>query len=50
MNDGIYEIYYTISGNCPDIDTTIINILPEPDISISVIQTLPCISYQDEYR
>ena len=45
INDGIYEIYYTISGNCPDIDTTIINILPEPDISISVSQTLPCISY-----
>ena len=46
INDGIYEIYYTISGNCPDIDTTLITILPEPDISISVSQTLPCISYQ----
>ena len=46
INDGIYEIYYTISGNCPDVDTAIITILPEPDIIISVSQTLPCISYQ----
>ena len=46
INDGIYEIYYTIPGNCPDIDTTLITILPEPDISISVSQTLPCVSYQ----
>ena len=46
MNDGTYEVYYTISGNCPDTDTASITLLPQPDIDVLVTQTLPCIGYQ----
>ena len=46
VNDGTYEVYYTITGNCPDSDTASITLLPEPDIDVTVTQTLPCIGYQ----
>ena len=46
VNDGTYEVYYTITGNCPDSDTASITLLPQPDIDVLVTQTLPCVSYQ----
>ena len=44
--DGVYDIYYTIDGNCPSRDTLSFTILPKPDINISLNQNLPCVGFQ----
>ena len=46
LEDGLYDIYYTIDGNCPSGDTLSFTILPKPDINISLSQNLPCVGYQ----
>ncbi len=46
LEDGVYEIFYTIDGNCPSGDTLSFTILPKPDINISLSQNLPCVGYQ----
>lgn len=46
LEDGVYDIFYTIDGNCPSGDTLSFTILPKPDINISLIQNLPCVGYQ----
>ena len=46
LADGIYDVYYTIGGNCPSLDTLSFTILPQPDINISFNQYLPCVGYQ----
>jgi PKD repeat protein len=43
---GIYDIYYTIDGNCPSKDTMSFEIHPRPEINISLSQNLPCLGYQ----
>jgi len=46
LEDGVYDIFYTIDGNCPSGDTLSFTILPKPDINISLSQNLPCVGYQ----
>ena len=46
LEDGVYDIFYTIDGNCPSGDTLSFTILPKPDINISLNQNLPCVGYQ----
>jgi len=46
LEDGVYDIFYTIDGNCPSGDTLSFTILPKPDINISLSQILPCVGYQ----
>lgn len=43
--DGTYEVYYTITSQCPDEDTLELTILPEPDIDVTINQELPCIGF-----
>ena len=46
LEDGVYDIFYTIDGNCPSGDTLSFTIFPKPDINISLSQNLPCAGYQ----
>ena len=46
LEDGVYDIFYTIDGNCPSGDTLSFTIFPKPDINISLSQNLPCVGYQ----
>ena len=44
--DGVYDVNYTIDGNCPSGDTVSVTILPKPEINISLNQNLPCVGNQ----
>ena len=45
LQDGTYEVYYTLLNHCPDTDTLLFIILPEPDISLELLQEKPCLSF-----
>ena len=45
LEDGTYEVYYTINNECPNEDTLSITILPRPEIDIIFDQELPCVGY-----
>lgn len=45
---GLYDIYYTIDGNCPSTDTISFAIHPKPDLNISLSQNLLCLGDQLE--
>jgi PKD repeat protein len=45
LSDSSYNVYYSLNNACPDVDTIDITILPQPDISIDIVQELPCVSY-----
>ena len=46
LQDGLYDVYYTIDSNCPSKDTLSFTLLPKPDINILFNQYLPCVGYQ----
>lgn len=46
VQDGVYEIYYNIYGNCPDSDSITITILPKPEIALNFGTNTTCLGSQ----